>query len=306
MRNTTIVKLLLGAIFLLAVATSSLVRAEAPALDFDRGVDVSGLFKAAKEKAAKNEKKIAPAFALAQRYDSDCVRFTFKPEDKPVSEAVWLHSREWVEECHYEPPHGGRRCYERPGFTYRERVQVTLRDRQALYPWEYDSFRVCLQGPWLDVDQIASAYDYKMAEGGRRNGNIVLVPVRKVAMKPDPAGIKAEGLSPAMVLSLKDKWSSHYAGERTSLKITLKKDVPNWFDPTLAEIELSLPAAEAYQVNLLDHAAKFSQKLEPGKNYYVKVSFKRLGKISKPDSVDLGETSPTTYQPGGLLAMAGD
>ena len=47
---------------------------------------------------------------------------------------------------------------------------------------------------------------------------------------------------------------------------------------------------------------EFSQKLEAGKNYYVEYSFKRVGKISKPDLMKVGETDKAAYQPASLAA----
>jgi hypothetical protein len=268
---------------------------------FDQGVDVSALLKQVKEAVQADATAIAPAYIGSSRYDRDCVVFTFNPDDGPVSDRVYLRSTEWVTECNnYPGPGGGQNCWDRPGYTYHERAQVTLRERQKLYPWEYDKFQVCLQGPWLDIYPVAAAYEYKLVQGGNRDGNFVLAPVKKIAMKPDPAGITAQPLSPNMLLTFKDKWASYYAGEVTVLKIAFKKDVPNWFDPTLVEKEITLPAAEFYQVNLPDYAKEFAEKLQPGKKYYVNYAFKRVGKISKPDLMKVGDTEPVAYQPAAL------
>lgn len=298
MRNSTIVKILLASLLGLALATS-LVRAQALAMDFDQGVDVSSLLQEARQAAAEDATVAARAYAGALRYDSDCATITFGPNDKPVSEPVWLRSTEWVEQCDYgDPRHGGgRHCWEMPGFTYNERVQVTLRERQPLLPWEYDSFRVCLQGPWLDIDDIATAYDYKVVQGGSRNGGFVLAPVKKIAMRPDPAGIAPQSLSSSLVLKLKDQWASYYAGEQTVLKVRLKT---GHFlgGSTIVEKEIAWPAAESYQVNFLDFAKDFSRKLEVGKKYYVKYQFKRAGKISRQDWTKDAESGEVAYQPG--------
>lgn len=297
MRNSTVVKLLFAAVFGPALS-AAMARAEAPSLNFDQGVDIKAALDQARQSAAKDTAKVSAARVSATRYETDCVRFTFAPDDAATSEAVWLRSTEWVEECHWgDPRHGGRQCWERPGYTYRERVQITLRDRKPLLPWESDTFRVCLQGPWLDIDDVATAYDYKVVNGGDRNGHFVLAPTKKTPMKPDPAGIAAQSLSSALALTLKDKWASYYAGEKVSFKLTLKKDVPNWFDPTLIEKEVVFAAADPYSVDLKAYAGEFSQKLEAGKKYYVKISFKRLGQVSKDSSVDIGETEHVEYRP---------
>lgn len=293
-----------AAVLALLAAAPAQASDDIKALDFDQGVQVGEILDKAKELAAKDAAVIAPAQVSSNRYESDCVRFTFSPTDQPVSDTIWLRSTEYVTECRPtgDPRRGGGQyCHERPGYTYNERVQITLKDRQRLFPWEHDSFRVCLQGPWLDVDTLASAYEYKMVQGGNRNGNIVLAPGRKLAMRPDPAGIRAQDLTSGLLLGLTDKWASYYSGadEKVVLKVTLKKDVPNWFDPTLVELELESAAVPA-QLDLKQFAAKFSQKLEAGKKYYVKLEFKRVGRISRADYAEGNETTPAAYQPGGV------
>lgn len=274
----------------------SLAGAEGRGVNFDQGVDASTILGEARRLAAEDKAPVESAQVGGTRYERDCVRFTFSAEDSSRSDSVWLRSQEWVQECRHDP-RGQWRCWERPGITYHERARITLQDRKPLYPWEYDSFVVCLQGPWLDIYERETAYEYKLLDGGRRNGDFVLTPVKKIAMAPDEDGLSVDSWTSTLTLGLKDKWASHYAGERTYLKLTLKKQVPNWFDETVGEIELTLPAAAGYQVHLLDHAAKFSQRPEPGKNYYVKYAFKRVGKISKPDLVSGGETGKVAYRP---------
>ncbi|MBI4676527.1 MAG: hypothetical protein HY748_02970 [Elusimicrobia bacterium] len=271
--------------------------AELPGLDFDQGIDASDVLKVAREKAA--DSKVAKDVAvrpLYRRYERDCVNFTIGANDAPQTEAVWLRSTEWVEECHPTGPNGSQTCYERPGMTYRERAQITIRDRQTLFPWEYDSFDVCLEGPWLNIWSRETAYEYKTVQGGSYNGNFVLVPVKKIQMKPDPAGIVAQSFTPRMAFAARDKWVSYYAGETTVLALKLRKSVPGWFDATLLEKELSFAAAETYTVDFMAYAKEFSQKLEAGKPYYVEYSFKRIGKISKDKLMKVGESDKAVYQ----------
>lgn len=266
--------------------------------------DAKAVLKEAQAQAAEAESIEPSQVGMTRRYDSDCVTFSFGPDDQPRSEAVWLRSTEWVEECTWtgDPRHGGgRQCWERPGYTYNERVQVTLQDRKTLYPWERDSFRVCLSGPWLDVDQLATAYDYKMVGGGNRDGNIVLTPGNKRQMKPDAAGITAQ-LKGDLTLALHDKWASYYAGEKVVLKVTLMREVDNWFDPTLLTKELEYGAVPG-AIDLKQFSGEFSEGLKAGKRYYVKLEFKRVGVISKPDYVKSGETPAVPYQPSLLAAL---
>ncbi|MBI5622886.1 MAG: hypothetical protein HY924_03820 [Elusimicrobia bacterium] len=311
----------------LLLSLAAPVRAEAPAPDFDQGVDASDILQKAKAIASEDKKAGAqgPVAQYFTRYDRDCASFTFRPEDNPASTEVLLRSTEWVEECYPAPqppyppyppqqpyprpgyprlldgrtPHSssGQNCYERPGRTYQERASVAIRDRQALYPWEYDSFQVCLEGPWLRLDDLETAYEYKTVQGGNYDGRYVVSPIKKIRMKPDPAGITARSLGSDMTLSLADRWASHYAGEQTVLILKLKKHVPNWFDALLVEKELSFPSAGSYIVDLKAFAGEFSQKLEAGKKYYVDYSFKRVGKISKDSVMKVGETDKAVYQP---------
>jgi len=264
--------------------------------------DASAVLKEAQAKAAETA-DVEAAVGVTRRTDTDCVTFTFSPEAALKSEPVWLRSTEWVQECTWtgDPRHGGgRQCWERPGHTYNQRVQVTLRERKEMYPWEHDSFRVCLSGPWLDVDQLSTAYDWKLVSGGSRDGNLVLAPGNKRQMKPDAAAITAQ-LRSDLTLALHDKWASYYAGEKVVLKIALLREVDNWFDPTLVEKELEYAAVPS-TIDLKQFSGEFSEKLKAGKRYYVKLEFKRLGSVSKPDSVKAGETPAVPYQPS-LLAQ---
>lgn len=304
MRHAETVRLVAAAWLAVAAAGAH----AAPDASFDQGVDVSAAIEAAKAAPAA----AAPAAVASSWSERDCATFRFAPGDAPVSETVQLRSQEWVQECHYggDPRHGGgRQCWDRPGFTYHERVRVTLRDRQSLLPWESDSFRVCLQGPWLDIDSLETAYEYKLVQGGSRNGEFVLSPVRKTPMKPDPAGLLIEGLSAELKLALRDKWASYYAapGERLVLKLTVKEDVPNWANPTVAELTLSVDnhSADRFTVDLLQDSFGLRGKVKAGKKYYVKVQFQRKGTISKGDTVAAGESAPVKYQPvlAGFAAL---
>jgi hypothetical protein len=311
-----VVASLAAAAFGLALAAPPAARAEQSGLNFDQGISVSDILKQAKTQAAQDKTAIAPAYVGHTRYERDCRSVTFDPADKPESGRIHLRSTEWITECSniggggtYPGPGGHpipvppqQHCWERPGYSYTGEAQISLRDRQELFPWEYDKFEVCLEGPWFSLYTIAAAYEYKMVQGGNRDGDFVLTPIKKKAMKPDPAGIVAQGLSHGMVLALKDKWASYYAGEQTVLKLALKKHLPNWFDPVIVEKELSFPADESYTVDFLAYAKEFSQKLEAGKSYYVEYSFKRVGKISKPDLMKVGETDKVAYQPAALAA----
>ncbi|OGR90066.1 MAG: hypothetical protein A2V88_08205 [Elusimicrobia bacterium RBG_16_66_12] len=290
---------LLAVILSLAVSSPALA---AHSADFDAGVDASAVLKAAKESAKKDKTAVATYYPGGRRTIPDCVAFTFSPTDNPVSESVYLRSTEYVTECQPvgDPRHGGgQNCWERPGYSYSQRVQVTLRDRQPLLPWEHDVFRVCLDGPWLYTNVIEAAYDYKLVSAGADSGRIVLSPTRKIPMRPDPVGVLAD-LSGQFVLNFKDKWSSYYPGENIVLKIALTKEVKFWPDYAILTKEITVPVAEAYRFDLNKFAAEFSEKPAAGKDYYVAYSIKRTGKVSKNDFTKALETSRVSYAPASL------
>ncbi|MCX5794264.1 MAG: hypothetical protein NTY77_02055 [Elusimicrobia bacterium] len=306
---------LAAAAFGLTLATPPAARAESSGLNFDQGVSASDILKQAKAQTAQDKSVIAPAYIGSTRYDRDCRTVTFSPTDQPASGQIDLRSTEWITECNntgggtYPGPGGHpipvppqQNCWERPGYSYSGQAQIMLRDRLQLFPWEYDKFEVCLEGPWYSLYTIDAAYEYKMVQGGNRDGDFILAPLKKKAMKPDPAGIVAQGLSANMILSLKDKWASYYQGEQTVLKVELRKEVSFWPDQTVLDKEISVAPADAYTVDLMAYAKEFSQKLEPGKKYYVRYAFKRIGSISKPDLMKVGDTDKVPYQPATLAA----
>lgn len=275
--------------------------ADTPAVNFDQGVDAAAIVAQAKTAAAAAAAEAPVAVDAAsiggRRSMPDCVTVSFGADDPAVSPTFSLNSQEWIEECYQtgDPRHGGgRQCYERPGMSYHELASVTIRDRKALLPWERDSFRVCLDGPWLSIRELETAYDYKLVSGGSYNGAFVLAPTRKVAQRPDPVGVLGE-LDSAMTLTLKDKWASYYAGEKIEIKYTLKKDVPNWFDPVIAEGALTEAVADSYRVDLSK-----SGKFENGKSYYVEYSIRRLGAVSTNKATRTLETNKATRAAASL------
>jgi|GEM_PF-5168014 len=301
----------LAAAFALALPNPPAAKAEPSGLDFDQGINVSDILKQAKEQSAQDKSSLVAASINSIRYDMDCRIVTFSPTDQPASGPIPLRSTEWINECSGGgtiPGPGGQpiptppNCWEHPGITYTGDAQITLRDRQQLFPWEHDAFEVCMEGPWFSLSAREAAYEYKLVQGGHRDGDFVLAPLKKTAMKPDPAGIVAQGLSASMVLTLQDKWASYYKGEQTVLQVELRKEVSFWPDQTVLDKEITLAPADACTVNLLDYAKEFSQKLEPGHKYYVRYAFKRVGKISKPDTMKVGDTDKVPYQPATLAA----
>ncbi|MBI3289625.1 MAG: hypothetical protein HYZ74_08930 [Elusimicrobia bacterium] len=272
------------------------VLAQDAPVDFEQGVDVTAVLARSRAAAQKDPIAVAAANVGGKRADVDCQTVRFGPNDS-ASPTFELRSREYHEYCYPsgDPRQGGgRQCYEVPGIQYRERVTVAIRDRQALLPWESDSFRVCLEGPWLDIDDVETAYEYRLVSGGSRNGNFVLAPVKKIAMRPDPMGVTGE-IDAQLKLALKDKWASYYRGETIEIKAALKKTVRGWPDSTVAETSIKLPVGEVY-------SADFSKlaRVAAGQEYYVQYSVRRLGAVSKDSWTKALQTARVRYVPPSL------
>ncbi|MBI3565151.1 MAG: hypothetical protein HY079_08145 [Elusimicrobia bacterium] len=290
---------IIAALLLAAAAVSAHAVTDA---SFDAGVDVSALAARAKDAAKKDDAAVKASYIGGSRYDTDCVRFTFSATDAPVTDRVWLRSQEWVTECQPvgDPRRGGgQQCWDRPGFSYSEAVRITLRDRQPLLPWEHDSFRVCLQGPWVYTDALETAYDYTLVSNGADGGDIVLAAGRKIPQSPDPGGISGT-LTAQLKMTFADKWASYYAGEKVVLKIELKKVVKFWPDATVLTKDVELPAAAAYAADLNAFVAEMASKPEAGKQYYAKYSFKRVGSVSRDSWTKAQETGRVSYAPAAL------
>jgi len=294
---------ILAALLFAAAAVPAFAAADA---SFDQGVDVSALVAKAKDSAKKDKTAVSAKSMNGLRYDMDCATFNFGPNDKPASDRVWLRSQEWETECQPvgDPRHGGgQNCWERPGMSWSQGVQITLQNRPALLPWEHDTFRVCLQGPWIYTDTIEAAYDYQNVSPSRDGGDIVLAATRKTPESPDPVGVLAD-LNAQLKVTFTDKWASYYSGEQIALKVELKKVVKFWPDSTLLEKEITLPVAASYGVDLNKFVSEFSSKPEAGKQYYVKYSIKRIGAVSKPSYTRTLETGKASYAPAALEVAA--
>jgi hypothetical protein len=283
--NTTCLTLALAASLIAAP-----VLAADTAVNFDQGIDASAILKQSKEAVKSDATVVEAQYIGGRRTLPDCVTVSFGANDPAASPTFDLRSQEYVEECYQtgDPrTGGGRQCWERPGMSYHELASVTIRGRQALLPWERDSFRVCLDGPWLSIYDLETAYDYNVVSGGSYDGAYVLAPGRKLAQRPDPVGVVGD-LDASMKVALKDKWASYYAGEKIEIKYTLKKSVSGWFDKVIAELDVTGDVAETY-------GADFSKsKFENGKSYYVEYSIRRIGKVSKDSFTKVLETGKVT------------
>ncbi len=271
-------------------------------VDFDRGVDVKEVVSQAA--AAELELPAVPAAKIGT-YSRDCVRFTFGPEDSgALTEKVYLRSTEYETVCHtvmVPGPNGTQvpqqNCYERPGMTWYEYGQIRMADRK-LFPWERESFDMCLYGPWLDLYVNGAAYRYTAKrEGGNGYTLFTLTAHEKTPMKPDENGISFSAFSYSggkFVLKVSDKWAAEYAGEKVAIKVELYKDNALFFDTFKGEKEFIFDAAGNYEMVFSeDDLAKPEADdgdLRGAKKYYAKWGFRRIGSISKDNFVKKDKT----------------
>jgi len=265
--------------------------------------DVKGVVAQARETAGEDVADV-DGVRIQYRTDRDCVRFSFDPGGPEKSEAVWLRSTEWTEECHWQgdPRNGGRQvCREVPRWTYRERVQLELQNRKNLLPWERETFTVCLDGRWLSAYATSVAHKYKAERDG---GYYLLTAGEKIAMDPDKSGLQAAAPRNAgskLLVDITDKWAEYYKGESTEIEFEVWRDIPNWFDSKITSGKMKFDAAGKYSIDLAADG-----KLKAGKKYYMKWGFRRLGKVSKDTYMKKGETDGTVYKPAaqGIFVFA--
>jgi len=276
-------------------AILALLSAPAVASDFDAAAsDIKGVVSTAKENAKSDKQEIKPIQAQ-YRAERDCVNFRFKPEGPNVSEAVWLRSTEYREECYYsgDPRRGGggRVCHEVPGWTHRERVQITLEGRQKLFPWEDEIFEVCLEGNWLSAYALRVSHKY---EAHRTGGDYTMTASERIPGSHDKNGLSARVVFPAggVKAVFTDKWSSYYEGEKILVKAKLRREISNWPDSTIGEKEMTFSTAGSYEIDFSELAGKLSG----GKPYYVEYGFKRIGKVSKEQYLKTGDSPSAVYR----------
>ncbi len=259
--------------------------------DFDQGLNVNDIIKSVPKKAHKVP-PIVP-FGGSDSYTEDCARFHFHPSDALLSKKVNLRSEEHSQDCYIvnEPGPNGTTipmeiCDDTYGTVWSKSVQMEILDRE-LFPWEDESFNICLNGPGLTMHftQVSYKYDVKQTE---QDGKVffVLTPKEKKVLRPDKKGIQLVDLkynqgSGEYVLTLKDIWSKEYAGERVLLKADLYHDKPLWGDSYEGAGEVTLNVAGEYEVVI---------SADELKKAYVKWGFKRIGKISIVEFIDKGET----------------
>jgi hypothetical protein len=285
-----------------ALVTTGLIAAASAQVDFDQGVDVKEVVSQAV--SADLAIPAAPA-GVRGSYSRDCARFSFGPSDEEIlTQKVYLRSTEYETVCHtvmVPGPNGTQvpqqNCYERPGMTWHQYGQIKMNPRK-LFPWERESFEICLQGPWLDLYANAAAYKYSAKREGNYDTLFVLTAKEKVAMRPDEDGIGYVDFSYAngkFTLKASDKWAKEYAGEKVAIKVELYKDNALFFDTFKGEKEFTFDAAEGYEMafaedELAKPEADPADGMRGAKKYFLKWGFKRLGSISRDSFVKKDKT----------------
>lgn len=268
----------------------------APGISFDQGVDAKSVLQGIQEQPLT---VAVPSYAAKYtRWSTrDCVDIALKPGGPTTSEAYDLTSTDWEEDCYWtgDPRYGGgRQCHDRPGRTHHERVRVDARGSRDTYPWEIETFEACLESNWLTVRPRKTAYQYDLREDPADFGRYIAIAGSRQAMDPDASGITATLLNSqgGFALDLADRWATYYKGERTAVHAELWRKVEGWFDSKAATVDVELSPAANTRVGLTPAAG-----LETGKKYYVKWSFRRLGRISKDTEMKGNKTAEVVYQP---------
>ncbi|OGS57989.1 MAG: hypothetical protein A3J79_09525 [Elusimicrobia bacterium RIFOXYB2_FULL_62_6] len=278
----------------LAAALAAPVAAGQPAIDFDRGADMGAIMESVQESAKAADWSFA-AVGSSLYSSRDCQLISFKAGDPLQSKPVKLVSQVYHQVC--EQYQGQSYCHDELLRTVKRDVSVSLLGARKTLPWERDVFNVCLQDTVVDAEVVEASHKYKLGKKAGQDDCVIEATAKgKITNEPDADGISvgAWGLSGgSFELKLNDKWGTAYAADKaemTLVRVTLKMEKANWFDPVLVEKEFVLDPAEVYTVDFSKYAAEFNHKLEFGQKYFVKWGFRREGSLSKSTFIHGGET----------------
>jgi hypothetical protein len=288
---------------LLALSLQASAGEQENSVEFDGGVDIRSILQGAKEKADAEVLKPENFQAAYSRWERDCATVSMGAQDPTTSERITLESRFYQERCYPSGPNGERSCHDEWAHTERRSVRIRLVGRGEMLPWERDVFRVCLDGHWLNADQIDASHEYSIQEPNWNDDTIVATALRKVSSLPDPAGIFAQALAAengakSFTLTLSDRWTSYYSGEQTVISVQFKRHRSGWFDDKLEEFEVSFPSADKYEIKFND------LKVQNNASYYVKWRFKRSGSVSKDKWQGWWETEKVRYHDASAILAA--
>lgn len=229
----------------------------------------------------------------------------------------------WQGHYHFEPHwHYDAHEHAFPGTFYDDTQVPTGRSRRVLarvlfparpaapvYPWEAESFGVHFNGgdQRVELRVGAPSYQYAFNPLGRPDAadpDLFVFPVSvgpKLATPADAQGI-ALGLLPegaTLIIKAEDRWSRFYAGERTDLRILLKRAKRLWWDSVVIDAVLTVPAEGETRIDLNDPKWKpfLKEALERGGEYYIASwSFRRAeSRISDGSWHDRGPGNRVRY-----------
>ncbi|OGS12257.1 MAG: hypothetical protein A2234_08540 [Elusimicrobia bacterium RIFOXYA2_FULL_58_8] len=190
-------------------------------------------------------------------------------------------------------------CRERVGQVFRATAQMSIAPRR-LYPWERESFNVCMDGPRVDFDTTASPYSYSVDREGMFDLTFKLTPGHRVPSRPDADGLYSAAFSHKdgkFTLSVDDRWAREYAGEKVAIKVELIKDGFLFFNSNKGEKEFTFDSAGSYDLvfaegDLTKSKDFVDDSMDKGRDakYYVKWGFRRLGQVSTNAYINKGKT----------------
>lgn len=199
--------------------------------------------------------------------------------------------------------HGTWYCHERVSQTFRATAQLNIAPRQ-LYPWESESFDVCMEGNRVDLDTRHSPYRYSERREGMYDITFNLTPNYRTPTAPDSNGLYSTEFSykeGKFTLRVGDKWASEYAGEKVMVKVELFKDGFLFFNSSKGEKEFNFDASNGYELVFAESdmikTKEFvddSNDMRGPKKYYVKWGFRRIGSVSNNEYVNKGSTDKIT------------
>lgn len=134
--------------------------AVAATVNFDQGIDIKSVVKA----AADSEVQVPEArFPTIENITRDCKKIVFGANDPLTSPVVLLKSEEYGRDCENMGPPVYQICrpYSRE---YSAESKVVITAPRTLQPGQKEVFEVCLWGSYLSLKQVSPAYKYSVRQ----------------------------------------------------------------------------------------------------------------------------------------------
>lgn len=194
-------------------------------------------------------------------------------------------------------------CHERMGQTFRATAQLNIAARE-LFPWESENFEVCMEADRVDFNTRTSPYSYHVDRQGLYDLTFNLTPNYRVPTAPDENGLYSTGWAfrdGKFVLSVGDRWSQYYPGEKVVIKVELIKDGFLFFNSSQGEKEFTFDVANGYELSFVEgdltktkDFVDTSGDMRGAKKFFAKWGFKRVGTVSTQDYIKKGDTDKIT------------